>query len=340
MRLTDTRGLAMLAAAGWAVLAMADARPLVPSRTGCSVEKISEFARPAEPCSLSSVTCVSGNRYWSATDWNSAIWEFELDFNAAGAPCGCRLRELFRPEGTVDVEGIAYDPLDGSVWLADERQGTIKRHDPGTGAATGEVELPPSLKNFRRDSGLESLAISADGMSMWTCLEEAAKGDSPRSTRKSGTDVRLTRFVRTGANAPWTLDGQWAYRTDSIAGGKWFNKKGADISRSGVSALCMPRPDTLLVLEREFSRVVFPRFRCRLYAVNLGGATNVKSIPSLEGEKSFVRAEKKLLFETTGFSMYEGVCADPPAPDGSVRLTLVSDGDKKTLRSVLVLKLH
>ena len=36
--------------------------------------------------------------------------------------------------------------------------------------------------------------------------------------------------------------------------------------------------------------------------------------------------------------MYEGMCADS-LEDGSFRLVLVSDGDKRTLRTVLVLKL-
>lgn len=331
------RGYVMLSAIGWMVAAVSAA---MPTRIDFKVDKISEFTRPAEPCSLSAITCISSNRYWSATDWNTAVWEIELGFDIARIPCSCRLREVFRPEGAIDVEGLAFDPLDKSVWLACERGGTIKRYDSRSGAVTGEVELPLSLKNHRTDLGLESLAISADGKSMWTCLEEAAKGDSPRSTRKSGTDVRLTRFVRTDAATPWRLDGQWVYRTDPIAGGIWRNKKGADLSRSGVSELCVPRSDTLLVLEREFSRVIVPRFRCRLYAVDLSGATDVKSVPALAQEKDFTRAKKKLLYETAGFSMYEGVCADPPAQDGSIRLTLVSDGDKKTLRSVLVLKLH
>lgn len=311
----------------------------LPSCTGWKIEKTAEFTRPAEPSSLSSVTRVAAGVYWTATDWDSQIWEMRFGSDASGLPDRCILRPLANPKGAVDVEGIAFDPLAGGVWIADEDSAAVKRYDPLTGAVLAEASVPGQLKRFRRHTGIESLAISGDGLRMWTCTEEAVDGDGPRSSRKAGTDVRLARMVRSARDAAWKADGQWVYRTDPIAGGAWFNKKGQDVSRSGVSALCVPAPDTLLVLEREFSKVFIPRLRCRIYAVDLAGASDVAGIGKLDGADGFVRAEKKLLYETSGFSMYEGMCADSPGKDGSIRLVLVSDGDKKTLCSVLVLKL-
>jgi hypothetical protein len=309
----------------------------LPCRTGFRIEKVAEFARPAEPKSLSAAATVSNGVYWTATDWNSQIWEMRLENDASGIPCRCNLRALGKPECAMDVEGLAYDPADGSVWIADEHDATVKQYNAYTGKCVAQAEVPPSLKNFRRHTGLESLAISRDGREMWTCTEEAVVGDGSRSTRKSGTDVRLTRLIRSNGGV-WKADGQWAYRTDSIVGGAYFNKHKQDISRSGVSALCMPMPGVLLVLEREFSKVFLPRFRCRIYAVDLTGAANVLNVARLEDVRDIKRAKKKLLYETSGFSMYEGMCADP-LEDGSFRLVLVSDGDKRTLRTVLVLKL-
>ena len=75
------------------------------------------------------------------------------------------------------------------------------------------------------------------------------------------------------------------------------------------------------------------------YEVDLSKATDVLSRPSVKDVSGLVRVEKRLLFETTGFAMYEGMCTGPKLADGSRLLLLVSDGDKKALRSVMALRL-
>ena len=307
------------------------------------IDEVNDVVRPdvEKSANLGGIAWVSNDTYLAVTDWNTRIWELTLPHDPeTGRILSCELKSLCDPAMTVDVEGLALDPLNGSVWLADERAATIREHNPLTGRAlAGNVDIPASLKDFRMDSGLESLTISRDGLSMWTCTEEALKSDGPRATRKDGTDVRLTRFRRTSAKAAWKMDGQWVYHTDSVAGGPWYSRKKKDLSRSGVSELRVLDDGTLLVLEREFSVVLIPRLRCRIYETDLSSAVDVKSMKDLSALKRGGRAKKKLLYETTGFSMYEGMCLGPVLKDGSRMLVLVSDADKRTFRSVLSLRL-
>ena len=297
----------------------------------------------SESDSLGGVAWVSNNVYWAVTDekWHPVVWELEFPMDVTtGKLNACCMKMLCRPQKANDIEGLVLDPLDGSIWLADERKGCIGQYDPKTGMRLGgAVELPAVMRGFRLDFGIESLTIGKDGLTMWTCSEEALQADGPRSTRKHGTDVRLTRLARKKGSVNWKADGQWVYRTDPIAGGPWYNTDNKECSRSGISELCLLEDGTLLVLEREFSVVLVPRLRCRLYEVDLSKATDVLSLPSVKDVSGLVRVEKRLLFETTGFAMYEGMCTGPKLADGSRLLLLVSDGDKKALRSVMALRL-
>ncbi len=320
---------------------------LLPAATGegfrWRVEAAGELTRPDEPGSesLGGITWVSNGTYWAVTDWDPVVWQLEMPAGQDdGKLKGCTFRQLCRPAGAVDIEGIARDPLDGSIWLADERAGSVKRFDPATGRETGIAALPPMFGDFYKDSGLESLTIGADGLTMWTCTEEALKCDGPRATRDCGTDVRLVRFARASARDAWKVSGEWVYRTDCIAGGAWRGSGGYDLSRCGVAELCALEDGTLLVLEREFSKVIFPRLRCRIYETDLSGATDVHGLLSINDAPVLKRAKKRMLFETSGFSMYEGMCLGPRLADGSRLLVLVSDGDKRTFRSALSLRLH
>ena len=307
------------------------------------IDEVGEISRPDidGSANLSAVAWVSNSTYVAVTDWNSVMWELDLPYNPeTGRIRSCEMKRICSPELTVDVEGLAVDPIDGSVWLADERAGTSRQHNLRTGKArSGIVDIPKSLKGFRRDSGFESLSIAKDGLSMWTCTEEALKSDGPRATRKDGTDIRLSRFRRASAEKAWRMDGQWVYHTDSIAGYPWYNSKKRDISRSGISELCVLDDGTVLVLEREFSVVLFPRLRCRIYETDMYSAKNVIGSKNLSGLKDSEKVKKKLLYETVGFSMYEGMCVGPRLLDGSRMLVLVSDADKKSFKTVLSLRL-
>ena len=300
-----------------------------------------EIGRPNGPTSLSGITWVSNSTYLAATDWNPTLWELTLPLDeTTGKPLSCAVRESRKiPSGT-DVEDIAVDPLDKSkLWIADEFTTTIRKIDAKSGKELDKLQMPTPLAKTRTDMGLESVTLSRDGLLLWTTSEEALEADGPISSNTHGTDVRLTRFRRKGADADWQLDGQWIYRTDPKAGGSWkTGKNGVDAARSGVSGLCLLDDGTLLALEREFSVVLFPRFRCRIYEVDFARATDVSSLASITNVP-VSRTGKHLLYETTGFAMYEGICEGPRFRDGARSLILVSDGDQHTLESILTLKL-
>ena len=68
--------------------------------------------------------------------------------------------------------------------------------------------------------------------------------------------------------SPWRLSGQWAYLVEKLHGTAF---KG--ILVRGVADLCVLPDGSLLVLEREFSWDMVPRFRGGIYQVDLTGAT-------------------------------------------------------------------
>lgn len=308
-------------------------------------EVVDEIRRPDRPeaDSMGGIAWVSNNVYWTVTDekFKPVVWEIELPIDAVTGKLGpCQMRILCRPQGGIDIEGIARDPLDGSIWLADEKERSIRRYDPLTGdRLPGCVQLPAIMMQSVKDLGLESLTIGRDGLSMWTCAEETLVPDGSISTRRQGATVRLTRLTRPAATAPWRPVGQWAYRTDPIAGKPWYSKKGEDMARSGVSELCLLEDGTLLVLEREFSKVLVPRIRCRIYETDFASATEVMDRPSLKAAPEVKAVGKRLLCETTGFAMYEGMCVGPKLADGSYALLLVSDGDEQAFRNILSVRL-
>ena len=170
-----------------------------------------------------------------------------------------------------------------------------------------------------------ALALSPNGEFLWTANEEALSGDGDASSVEKGTVVRLTRFRRQNG-AAWAHDGEWAYLTDAIGGGKTKRM------RSGVSDLCVLEDGTLLVLERELSRKgVDPAYRARLYAVRPG-----RDLP-FDVKRPIA---KKLLFGAdTGSANYEGVCLGPKLDNGDRTLVMVSDGGDADDERLYVLRM-
>jgi hypothetical protein len=71
----------------------------------------------------------------------------------------------------------------------------------------------------------------------------------------------------------------------------------------------------------------------------MSSAADVKGRKDLTGIGASAMVKKKLLYESTGFSMYEGMSLGPVLKDGSRMLVLVSDAQKRSFRSVLSLRL-
>ena len=260
---------------------------------------------------MSGITYVDGDNYYAVSDDGSGVWPLRIGIDrTTGMITNCVVGQNVHVGK--DNEGVAWDPQNRTVLVTDETTHAISEINPETGKRVGEVLLPEQQRKSRRNRGLEALAMSPDGEFLWTANEEALSGDGSPSSVKEGTTVRLMRFRRE-AGAKWALDGEWAYLTDAIGGGKTKRM------RSGVSGFCVLEDGTLLVLERELSRKgIDPAYRARLYAVR----------PRCGARIDMGRpVAKKLLFGAdTGTANYEGVCSGPVLDTGDHTLVRVSDG--------------
>ncbi len=281
---------------------------------------VHECVRPANPEGLSGVTRLPDGRYLSIDDRGGLLWTIGVALREPdGAPVRCDILSHVALEGVVDGEGCAWDPLRGTVWVSDEEGPKVSEFDPKSGKRLGELALPDEFRKIRHNRGPEGLTISPDGLTLWTCPEEAVVGDGPLSSPTNGTLVRLHRYVRASGEDSWSLAETIPYVADAW-GGTDFGQK----SCSGVSGLCAMADGTLLVLEREMSvKALLPSFRLRLYEVRQGAA------------------KRLLLDRDTGFAMYEGVCLVSEAADGSsARLLLVSDGGGLPSENVMTISME
>ena len=314
----------MVAAALWAFWPMTPWEATMDVRGLPTLSTIGEFPRPRVPEELSGITHVEGDRYYAVSDDGSGIWPMQIGMDrATGMITNCVMGRNTRVGG--DNEGIAWNPRGNSVFVTDENTQTIHEIDPVTGKLIAEFSLPEHQRKRRKNRGLEALALSPDGAFLWTANEEALSGDGDRSSEQKGTTVRLTRFRR-GEDAGWAHDGEWAYLTDAIGGGKTRRM------RSGVSDLCVLEDGTLLVLERELSRKgVAPAYRARLYAV--------RPTPGAPIDMERPLAKKLLFGADTGTANYEGVCLGPTLDNGDRTLVMVSDGGDADDERLYVLRM-
>ena len=312
------RVLCLAAAAAASALAAYGAHWRIEPFAACGIDGASP--------GLSGVTHRDGGGFLAVSDRTACLAGLEVSFLDGDAPAvSCSAGQSVKVDGAKDLEGCAYDRLRGTVWVSDEKTCTIREVDL-SGRPTGSaVAVPGQFAGFRKNRSLESLAMSAGGLEMWTANEEALECDGPASSPDDGTVVRIVKFVR--RDAAWRCAGQWAYKTERLS-------EKANPTRSnccGVSDLCAMPDGSLLALERELSGY---EFRFRLYEIGFAGADDVSSKPSL-AEGGFKPVSKELLHsETQRFSLmrpnarlgnYEGVCAGPPLGRGGIALLLVSD---------------
>ena len=313
----------------------------VPVAGSWELKECNEIDLPSVAKSAGGIAWDGGDGAYVATDDRPALLcKLKLKFDGDGVLESASGKVLGMPEAASDSEAAAVDPLDGGIWIAHEVSNRVlkyRKDDPAL-AISRELKMPPIVKKARKGRGLESLAISADGLVLFTCTEEALVCDGERATRDNGTYVRLMRFVRDGVDSPWRPDGQWAYCAEPISGGAW-NTKSGDASRNGISELCLAKDGTLLLLERDFSCTIMPNFDCRVYAIDFTGATDVTSLASLEDKSAFKPVGKRKVLSLSGFTMYEGMCRGPDLKDGTETFFLCSDGGRGTPARILHVKM-
>jgi len=292
--------------------------------------KADEARRPSGiPEDISGIAMSKDGSFWAVCDSRGELCRFIVEIDPDGGKIKkCSLAEIRHVPGGNDMEGLAYDPLRDSLWICDEKGPRIFEYLIGERKVGEEVILPENLKKCIRNRSLESLEISPDGLTLWTCNEKSIPSDLIPGKDNAGP-VRMTRFTRKSATEPWKLNSQRYYLPEPPSGNARDSKR-----RNGVASVCVDSKGRIFVLERESDKTDGMRFRMRVFVV----VFPLEAGSGLSGLMPVL--EKRLVYEEdTGASMYEGMCLGPVLKDGSQTLVLVSDGDKKASESIMTLVL-
>ena len=286
-------------------------------------ELFGEFERPEKPDGLSGITRVGGDRYYAVDDSDGMMYELRLTCDEEGVDGECEILSSVKLGGRRDLEGCAFDPLTGWLWVSDESDTTVNAYDPKTGEFRQMLEVPREyVQNVRINRSLESLTISPDGKRLYFANEDTLKCDGDVATREHGGKVRVQEFTRESAADKWRCARRFYYETDPLGGDKYKT-----YSMSSLADMAADAEGSLYFLERELSIKdgFFPTFRCRIYRAGIpaAGAT----------------AAKTLVYEAdSGFANYEGMTLGAPEADGSKTFVLISDGDGPAVENFAILK--
>lgn len=168
--------------------------------------------------------------------------------------------------GAADAEGLAVDARRGRLYWSTEGgrpdgdgapvQQPWLRIAGLDGSALGEFALPPNFvvsptadRGIRANNGLEGLALSPGGGSLFAGLEEPLYEDPPALTRITEFDVEARKPVA-----------QYAYRLEPAPAGR----------SNGLSGLVALSETTLLTIERAGG----PGPTIRLFRAEIGAATD------------------------------------------------------------------
>jgi hypothetical protein len=232
---------------------------------------------------------------------------------------------------TSDFEDVAYlaggEPVvvgdtGGSVW--------VERVPPAGSGWSPMVLVPGTMGSFRPNLGLESVAASRFGRTVWVANEEATIPDSPLSSQSSGTIVRIQSFNVVVADVLGTIvvpgnsvGPQWVYLAEPWHGGSVTG------ARSGVVALMTLPDDRLVVMERALAFNLATPFVTRMYVIDTSGATDTRTFPSLvrTGETvsgGVVPVSKTLIYQGSHNNL-EGLTLGPRLGPGRYALLAVTD---------------
>ncbi|WP_329242678.1 esterase-like activity of phytase family protein [Streptomyces canus] len=265
-----------------------------------------------------------------------------------------------RPDGTTfpptstatatvapDPEGIAVDPLDGTLVWTSEGERIVASDGPAllgdpwirrattTGDCTGQLPLPPQLhmnsQEFgpRKNQTLEGVTFTPDGRRIVTALEDPLYQDGDDPTPEHGALTRITvQDARTGQPLA-----QYAYPLEPL----FATPPAGSTDTNGVSDIVALDRDRFLVLERA-SIYTDNNWKARIYLVDLHGATDVLGRDSLtDPSAQRVQPVRKTLVTDlsdvpglTRVDNVEGITLGPRLPDGRRTVVLVSDDNFAT----------
>ncbi|MFP4052934.1 MAG: esterase-like activity of phytase family protein [Phycisphaerae bacterium] len=305
-----------------------------PALTASPVGVYALPAGSADAKELSGLAYLGGNSYLSVSDASPTAFPLTISLDpVTGVVLSAAVVGAHPLAAGTDLEGIAPGDA-GSVYVADEGAGTIRRHRLGDGAVLDSLAVPGVYGSARANLGLESLT-HRNGV-IWTANEQALTVDGGVATTSAGTVVRLQRFDTTGSAAE-----QYAYVTepiDSTFGGR------EQVVLTDLHRLPSGR---LIALEREVNGngALLGQMEARVYELDLSGATDVSGMAALDGAV-YTPVVKHLLWEGAwtypAYRNFEGLTLGPSLVGGGFALLLVSDdgqGEAYQTQSLQVLRL-
>ena len=195
-------------------------------------------------------------------------------------------------------------------------------------------------KGIRHNRGFESLTVSPDGTKLFVGSEESLLQDGPEATFDDASLCRIIEYrVGDGEIAPFA---EYAYPLGPVARPAKLNDVELDDVDLdvGLVELVALTESKLLALERDFIRerrgARRGLNRVRIFLIDVGGATDVSGISSLENGGEFRPVQKELLLdfddivpqlspEFRRLDNFEAMGLGPVLPDGGRSLLVVSD---------------
>ncbi len=301
------------------------------AQAAVSMSKVGEYDITVNGCG--GITYVGGNTYYVVRDHNDnnvgVLYPLTINTNpSTGAITSHSFGNPIELSGSKDAEGVAFDPFSGNIWMSDETTPTVSEFSPTSGSKFRSLTLPDIQRTKKRgNKSLEALSMSGDGLTLWTCNEEALTCDGDASSTSVKTVVRLTRYTRPTVSSDFALSGQWPYKCETCK-----SSVVSSYQQTGAAGLCALPDGSLLVLEREVSTTTLGR--CEIYRVTpdaLAAASDISFITSLTNTTytAVSKGSSLVSFKGGGLStiiIYEGICLGPRLSDGSLAVYLISDG--------------
>jgi hypothetical protein len=250
---------------------------------------VDQHGTPFSVGGLSGITHAGGTTWVCVMDNSDKLVILDVVQAADGSLVSAGIVAGLTLEESRDFEGVAFtDAVGESVLVSDEDVPSVREFSLIDGVLLGVYSTPGVFDHIRSNRGFESLARRCGSGDSWTANEEALTVDGPASTPTNPTVVRLLRH---DAAAPDPLPAQqYAYLVEPMHGAFLPGQMG----QSGLCDLVAVPDGPLLALERSLA-LASPLFLSRIFQVDLAGATDVSSLPALDGA-AFTPATKTLLW--------------------------------------------
>jgi hypothetical protein len=242
---------------------------------------------------------------------------------------------------TPDPEALRYNPAKQCLVWSSEGERIVNEKDtvltnPGVyeirmnGQYIDSFALPAQFRMQATDNGprrngvFEGLGFTPGYKYMFVSLEEPRYEDGPRADVRDTT--AFTRLIKFDNQLRQPV-AQYAYKLEPVA----FPPNPANaFSVNGIADIMVLSDRQMLTLERSFSTGV-KDCTIKVFLTDVGNATDISRINSLQQDTRFKPATKTLVFNFASLGRYidniEGVTYGPVLPNGHKSLVFVADNN-------------